>query len=557
MPHPLNVLVVDDDTSILEMFEDFFHMKDNVSIVTAKDGSEALQICERRKVDFCFTDLNMPGMDGVEFVHRIQNMDNTIPVVVMSGFPSTDNVIATLKHGVVDFLVKPFHMGGIDATIVKTLEKRDLFIENLVLKEEKKRVEQLATFNSELSEKVHDLSVLNMILQKVDCGRNSSALYERIVNLCSYITKSDESYFHVLDETMMKPLVVCCHRRDGEYTTDAVRHHVEAILKRRVSEGLPFLIKEVQPQQGSETTIRSMISVPLKIQGKIFGMLSAIMMDDKGHGFTEKDLYYLDFMGRRTAVAVENVALYENIYDNLFCTLYAFVEAIEARDPYTKQHSSRVAGYARIIGQEMGCSDEQLDLLNFSGHLHDVGKIGIRDSILLKPGPLTKEEYEVIKQHPVIGESIVSHLGLMSREQRVIRHHHERWDGSGYPDGLRAQEIPFLSRILAVADVYDAMASDRAYRRKIPIDKIIATIVGNAKTQFDADVVDGFLQAYRKKPFSEEISYANTVIGRPHVQGDGKIKKGLQVAPVDFAPGSACFPSFLPMPFAEEKKKQP
>jgi HD-GYP domain-containing protein (c-di-GMP phosphodiesterase class II) len=214
--------------------------------------------------------------------------------------------------------------------------------------------------------------------------------------------------------------------------------------------------------------------------------------------FTEKDLYYLNFLAERATFVIENVALYENIYENLFATLYAFVEAIEARDPYTKQHSTRVTELALSIGKEMGCSDEQLDLLNFSGHLHDIGKLGIPDSILLKPGPLTEQEFEAIKKHPVIGSNIVGHLGLLTAEQKIILHHHERWDGKGYPDGLKGESVPFLSRILAVADVYDAMASDRAYRKRLADEVVLETIRQNSGTQFDGEVVEAFLALYEK-----------------------------------------------------------
>jgi HD-GYP domain-containing protein (c-di-GMP phosphodiesterase class II) len=154
-----------------------------------------------------------------------------------------------------------------------------------------------------------------------------------------------------------------------------------------------------------------------------------------------------------------------------------------------------VAELAVMIGDKIGVSSEELDLLNFSGHLHDIGKIGIRDNILLKPGQLTREEYTVIKAHPIIGANIIGHLGLMSEEQRIVRYHHERWDGKGYPDGLSGEKIPFLSRILAVADTYDAMASDRAYRKKIERDVIIETIEQNAGKQFDPQVVKAFLSA--------------------------------------------------------------
>jgi HD-GYP domain-containing protein (c-di-GMP phosphodiesterase class II) len=174
------------------------------------------------------------------------------------------------------------------------------------------------------------------------------------------------------------------------------------------------------------------------------------------------------------------------------------VEAIEARDPYTKQHSSRVTELALSIGKEMGCSEEQLDLLIFSGHLHDIGKLGVPDHILLKPGPLSAEEFEAIKKHPVIGANIVGHLGLLTGEQQIILHHHERWDGKGYPDGLKGKSIPFLSRILSVADVYDAMASDRAYRKKLADDVVLETIKQGAGTQFDEDVVRAFIDIWDK-----------------------------------------------------------
>ena len=122
------------------------------------------------------------------------------------------------------------------------------------------------------------------------------------------------------------------------------------------------------------------------------------------------------------------------------------------------------------------CSAEELDILNTAGLLHDIGKIGIRDEILLKPGKLTDEEYKTIKTHSIIGANIVGQLGLWEREQQIIRCHHERYDGAGYPDGLKGTEIPFLARILSVADVYDALASDRTYRSKMDEAKILEII---------------------------------------------------------------------------------
>ncbi len=184
--------------------------------------------------------------------------------------------------------------------------------------------------------------------------------------------------------------------------------------------------------------------------------------------------------------------MYENIYDNLFATLFAFVAALEVRDFYTRRHSTRVASFARMIAQEMNCSEEELDVINVAGMLHDIGKIGIRDDILLKSGRLTDEEFEKIKEHPAIGADIISKLGLWDREVDIIRHHHERFDGKGYPDGLAGEAIPKLARIMSVADCFDAMASDRPYRNQMEKSRVIKIIRDNSGTQFDPEVVDAF-----------------------------------------------------------------
>ncbi|MBA3008830.1 MAG: HD domain-containing protein, partial [Proteobacteria bacterium] len=210
--------------------------------------------------------------------------------------------------------------------------------------------------------------------------------------------------------------------------------------------------------------------------------------------FGEKDIYYMNFITQKAASAIENIALYENIYENLFSTLFAFVTALEVRDLYTRKHSTRVAKYAHMIAAEMGCSEEELDVINFAGSLHDIGKIGIRDDILLKPGRLTDEEYEKIKEHPVIGADIISKLGLWDREMEIIRHHHERYDGKGYPDCLKGEQIPKLSRILSVADCYDAMASDRSYRKKMEKSIVVDIINNGSGTQFDPVAVAAFLK---------------------------------------------------------------
>jgi len=168
-----------------------------------------------------------------------------------------------------------------------------------------------------------------------------------------------------------------------------------------------------------------------------------------------------------------------------------------------------VTAVAKLIATEMKCSPEEMDVLHTAGLLHDIGKIGIRDEILLKPSRLTDEEYEIIKTHSVIGAHIVGQLGLWEKERQVIRGHHERYDGFGYPDGLIKDEIPLLSRILTVADVYDALASDRTYRKKMADNQILDIIRNGRGAQFDPAIVDVFIQVFNTGQLREAISPQN------------------------------------------------
>lgn len=496
----ITILVVDDDEQILELFRDVIGQMDSCEVLTAMDGAAALDICRCNNVDFCFTDLKMPIMDGIEFSRNVRGLDNTIPVVAMTGCPSADDAIRTLKTGVADFLVKPFSFADIERSIRRTLEKRDSLVENMLRREEIKGRERLAALGREVSEKARDLKTLNKILQTVEWPSNGPAIFDLLVRLSVNIAGGGSSCFYVFDHTTKSPILVSVFDRSEAGAGPAVLSAIEEVLQSRIEEDLPILIRQSGDGKLSSAGIGSMIIVPMKIRGELFGTLISVIYSAHGQAgdhFTEKDLYYLDFMARRASFYVENFALYENIYESLFATLYALVDAIEARDPYTKQHSSRVTEVAVSIGRLLGCGEQQLGVLNFSGQLHDIGKIGVRDSILLKPGPLTSQERQLIEGHSVIGSNIVGHVGLMSEERRVIRCHHERWDGAGYPDGLKGDAIPLLARIIAVADAYDAMASDRAYRKRLAEDIVLGIIRDNSGSQFDPDIVKVFMDAYR------------------------------------------------------------
>jgi putative nucleotidyltransferase with HDIG domain len=482
-----NLLIVDDEVSILGVVSDYFSRR-GYEVLTARNGREALRVLGSRPVDCCFTDINMPEMNGLELAELIHRDHSTLPVIVMTGYPSLEASIRTLKNGVVDFLIKPVNLKHMELSLRRVMRQRALMVENLLLKEEVEGKARIEKLNVELQAKVEELHTLNRIMGHFAATSAPSNVLQRAVDIALDVAKADRACFFVVSDSPhevaradRQPDVPPC----GPSTEEALRQLVMTVS----AGGQPLLAADGEP------AAHSWMGVPVKIRGKIFGVLTAVTRPGE-RAFTEKDLFYLAFTTQSAANAIENMALYENLYENLFATLYGFVNALEARDLYTRQHSSRVTEIALILGRELGCSNEELTVLNFAGPLHDIGKIGIRDEILLKPGRLSTDEFEKIKEHPTIGANMLNQLGLWDRERQIIRCHHERFDGSGYPDGLRQEEIPFLARILSVADAYDAMASDRAYRKRMEEALILRIIQEGSGTQFDPLIVTAFQKAY-------------------------------------------------------------
>ena len=496
---PIKILMVDDENVILDVAEEYFQKK-GYEVFTAGNGIEALDVLSREKIRCVFTDINMPVMDGLDLAEKIRMKDNTLPVVVMTGYPSLDNTIQTLKNGVIDYLIKPVNLEQMELTLKRILRERELFVENLILKEEVERQERLKKLNNELLERVQEVNTLNRVMEDFSTTDSSYGIFNKVVDLGVEELKADKVFFHIYSDQDKSLALVASSHCDienetihslfGKDISKAANKFILDILRRDHN---PCLICEAWKNKNLDDVVHSLMVVPVKIRDNIFGIASAFSFT-KDKYFNEKDLYYMSFISQKASSAIENIALYENIYDNLFSTLYAFVTALEVRDLYTRKHSTRVAKYAHMIAEEMDCTDEELDIVRFAGSLHDIGKIGIRDDILLKPSRLSPEEYTKIKEHPVIGADIISKMGLWDREMEIIRHHHERFDGKGYPGGLKGDRIPKLSRILCVADSFDAIDSDRAYRKKMGKNEVFDIIKENSGTQFDPEVVKAFLK---------------------------------------------------------------
>lgn len=193
--------------------------------------------------------------------------------------------------------------------------------------------------------------------------------------------------------------------------------------------------------------------------------------------------------------------LYLDVKQNFYNMLKTLTAALEAKDKYTEGHSHRVEDYAEMISRKLHCSLSEQDNIKVAALLHDVGKIGIDDEILNKPGPLTPEERKVIMTHPLISEAILENVKLNKKVRSAIRHHHERYDGGGYPDGTKRDEIGMEAYIIGVADAFDAMTSDRAYCASMPIERVARILQEESGKQFHPKAVSAFLEVLRERGY--------------------------------------------------------
>lgn len=240
----------------------------------------------------------------------------------------------------------------------------------------------------------------------------------------------------------------------------------------------------------------SIYDLPLKIGDKTIGVFELVRKASETLGPEEQQL--LETMASQAAIAIENARLFENTQRIYYETLKSLASALEARDDYTRGHSERVASLAQKIAKNMGLGkNEQLAIFN-AALLHDIGKIGIRDEILLAPRKLTETELATIEQHPTFGNTILTPLKFLGQIRSYVKHHHERWDGNGYPDRCKGEEIPLASRIIAVADAFDAMTSQRPYREQKQSNAAIQEIEECAGSQFDPEVVASFVKIVKK-----------------------------------------------------------
>lgn len=317
-------------------------------------------------------------------------------------------------------------------------------------------------------------------------------LMKIIIQTAADLVKAEKVTMH-LRESARPELTLQYARGTGitktdEFTIDFSRDYADLF-----AHGRPVLRNEGPAAEHTDPGLRgSRLAVPLRMKGQVVGVM--IIENEAESGFfTENELELLTTLSNQAMVAMENAWLYENVKSNYFSTIQSLVNALEANDRFTKGHSERVRLLSVELGRFIGLDFKELELLEHAAILHDIGKIGIDNFILQKNGRLSTKEYDIIKTHPLIGDQILQPIGTLEGVRNTIIQHHERYDGSGYPYGIRGDEISLKSKILSVVDTFDAMMSDRPYRKALPIYDIKLELRANAGTQFDPYVASAFI----------------------------------------------------------------
>lgn len=479
------VLVVDDDALTRETIGRMLQGLGISKVEQASNGEHALEILKKMPVDIIMADIHMPRMDGLSLLKMVKGVWPHVPVLVLSGYGNMETALEAMRFGATDFILKPFSRENIQISLQRAARERDLFIKNALFHRGLHGQTKLEPITYRLELKLRELSKLYAINESIQPGHvDEHELLERIVDMAAQITEARKVWLFLVSE------------KGDDFVLTASKGLTNEDKSTDPSELSPWLERDLMAGSDVVTWERA-VTVPIKIGGETLGLLG-VGEKASGEEFNEEDKALLRALAQRASLAIENKMLYEGIYSTVTETLFSLVSIIEARDPCTKDHSQRVTQWAVQISKAMGFNREQQEMIRFAGYLHDIGKIGIKDSILMKQGALSPEELEVIKSHPVIGEKLVKPLGLLPIERSVIRHHHERWDGKGYPDGLAGEEIPLSARIVAVADVLDAITSDRVYRKGKSLKDALCEIQRYGGTQLDPQLVKVLIELVLK-----------------------------------------------------------
>ncbi|MBI3610015.1 MAG: response regulator [Nitrospirae bacterium] len=486
------ILIVDDEEHIRRLCSEILQRKSYQTVAVA-GAQEAIEIARSQPFDLLLTDISMPGMDGLELLRAMKEIQKEIAVVIITGYGTMDNAVQALQLGAQGFVIKPFSQQELLQAVEDALEKHRLFRENLRLKLLVPLFEVGRTLLSEL---------------------NLHSLLENFTRVVIKETRSDTAAVMLVDERTRVLQVESPFVSSVEFPGGVWRRIKETVGRWVLERKTPLVLVRPSPLANElrflleEADLSALVAMPFVSKDRIIGVL--ILCKRTGNvSYNQSDLELTSILCGQATIAIENAKLFEvveaknrELEEFYFDTVNALAQAIEVKDVYTGGHGDRLVDLAIAIAERLGVPPAEKTWLKYAAALHDIGKIGVKETILTKPGKLTPEEYDEMKTHPAKGAEILKEVKFLAPVVPIVYHHQERYDGRGYPDGLSGDQIPIGSRIVAVLDAFDAMTTNRPYRKKLPFETAVNELRRHSGVQFDPEVVEAFIQVVAETSYT-------------------------------------------------------
>ena len=469
-----SVLVVDDSNLLRGILKEELEAE-GFEVHMAEDGKSALEKAHDLRPDVILLDVGLPGMDGYEVCRRVKGDAATsdIPVLMITALNELKDKLAGFDAGADDYLTKPFFTKELLARLRTNLRVRDSMHASRRLGQS--YLEMLFGIGSAITSPFKVDDELDIILRQglvaVQASKGAILLLD-----------SEQGSLEV------RGTLGCGDAPDPKVGD---RH--------RISDKLPVVDAGGEGPTGIriyEDDARRVIFVPMVAKEKLVGGIEIHLGPRRGR-LTVNEQKLLYALASQAAIFLVNARLERDVRSMFLNIIVSMAGAVDAKDAYTHGHSLRVARISLIVAQEHGLPREELEPLLLSAILHDVGKIAIPDNILKKPERLSREEFEIMKGHPITGAKMLQHIRALENVIPGILHHHEYWNGTGYPHGLSGEEIPLQGRIIHIGDAFDAMTTDRIYRTKIKVAGAMKEIEKFAGSQFDPTLVACLVEARR------------------------------------------------------------
>jgi len=484
----LQVLVLEDQPAVREVISEVVEdLNVPIFVGQASSLSEAQLMLAEQHWDGLVTDLSLGDGYSLDLIASLREAQNDLPVILVSGFLSPARLKQADDLVVSHVLPKPFAPEDLLECM------RSAFIPDVKHEVKEKQTDQSDhRLLPEMFEMDRRLGLLYRMFDEIPRHKDVSGVCCAALGLAMEMVHAQGGFLSLFERKHEKLVIV------AENGLSDVKLENNCDLKTTPFQKLIYGEEEClevlphdteSPDCWAGVPSNHYVAIPVSLQGIHMGVLCLTDLAS-GESLKTEERHMLGLLIKKLDTLLDNRAVHAALADSMNETLIALVRSLEARDRYTKDHSARVGQLSMLFAQELALDAETIQVIRTGGLLHDIGKVGVADAVLLKPGRYTDQEFAIMKAHPAIGDAILKNMDTLVRERLMVRHHHERFDGRGYPDGLAGEDIPFEARIVCVADAIDAMTTHRVYRMAKPLSFCIEQLKANAGTQFDAQVVD-------------------------------------------------------------------